>query len=226
MTGGGNNKTELWPKLESECPLPNFPLEVARAVGLWTAQGPMVCGGRGGENFEAFNKCWLLKEHEWMPWTNMRTARDYASALQINSSQALIIGGYENGNTLKTTEFISSSGSVQGNDFPVTIYGHCSFPINSTHAMVTAGIQDRKFSAKTWFVDLTTTAVTPGPTMKTGRYVHGCSLFQHGTKSFGIVSGGQGYPNNLDSTETINFDQESPIWTEGMQDKSKKFISP
>ena len=57
-----------------------------------------------------------------MPWTNMRTARKYASALQINPNQALIIGGYdENGNDLKTTELISSSGSEAGKDFPVTI---------------------------------------------------------------------------------------------------------
>ena len=158
----------------------------------------------------------------------MRVARSYASAIQINSNQALIIGGYgENDVHLSTTELISSSGPEAGKDFPVTIAAHCSFKINATHAMVTGGSQDGSdYSNNTWFVDLTTSRVTPGPVMKSGRYRHGCSIFQHGTKSFGIVSGGQGYPNNLDSTETINFDQESPIWTEGMQDKSKKFISP
>ena len=73
----------------------------------------------------------------------MGIARQYASALQVNPNQALIIGGYdENYNHLKTTELINSSGSEEGNKFPVTIAGHCSFPINSTHAMVTAGTQD------------------------------------------------------------------------------------
>merc|ERR1712062_429225 len=67
----------------------------------------------------------------------------------------------------------------------------------------------------TWYVDLTTTRVTPGPTMKTGRLDHGCSLFQHGTKSYGIISGGNDGSDWLDSTEIINFDQESPSWTEG-----------
>ena len=158
-----------------------------------------------------------------MSWTNMRTPRSYASALQINPNQTLIIGGEdENYNALKTTELISSSGSEEQNNFPVTIYGHCSFPFNATHGIVTGGIQDRDYySANTWYVDLTTTKVTPGPTMKTRRVWHGCSIFQNGTKSFGIVAGGSNWNGELDSTEMINLDQESPSWTEGMQNKSK-----
>ena len=216
MTGANNEKTELWPKPDSQCTLTDFPLDVHGAVGFWTAQGPTVCGGGGKE-------CFLYKEHKWMPWINMGTARHYASALQINPNQALIIGGVDvdNRNQLETTELISSSGSEEGINFPVKIAGHCSFPINSTHGIVTGGWQDGSISANTWYVDLTTTAVTPGPTMKTGRYVHGCSLFQHGTKSFGIVSGGYNGEQYLDSTEMIELDQDSPTWTEGMQDKFK-----
>ena len=156
-----------------------------------------------------------------MPWTNMGTARYYASALQIDPNQALIIGGEdEHRNDLKTTELISSSGSEEGKDFPVTIRSHCSFPFNASHAIVTGGWQDGSYSsANTWFVDLTTTRVTSGPTMKTRRDDHGCSKFQHGTKIYGIVAGG-GF-GDLHSTEMIDLDQESPTWTEGMQDKSK-----
>ena len=159
-----------------------------------------------------------------MSWTDMGTERWGASALQINPNQTLIIGGYdENGNDLKTTELISSSGSEEGNKFPVSIWRHCSFPFNATHGIVTGGWQDGSYSsANTWFVHLTSTKVTPGPTMKTRRVWHGCSIFQNGTKSFGIVAGGYNYNSGyLDSTEMIDFDQESPTWTEGMQDKSK-----
>ena len=157
-----------------------------------------------------------------MPWTNMGTARRWASALQINPNQALIIGGYdENGNRLRTTELISSSGSGEKSKFPVTISSHCSFPFNATHGIVTGGLQDGFSSTSTWYVDLTTTTVTPGPTMKTRRNNHGCSVFQHGTKSYGIISGGWDGSDRLDSTDIIDFDQESPSWTEGMQDKSK-----
>ena len=163
-----------------------------------------------------------------MPWTNMGTARRWASALQIDSNQALIIGGYdENWNNLKTTELISSSGSKEQNKFPVTIFGHCSFPFNATHAIVTGGLQDGSLfkSTNTWFVDLTTTRVTPGPTMKTGRYYHGCSIFQQGTKYFGIISGGINSAKvQLDSTEIIDLDHESPKWTKGMQEDKSKIV--
>ena len=214
-------ETELWPELESQCTLPNFPLPGGGAFGFWTAQGPTVCGKR----FDI--KCFFFKEHQWMPWTNMGTARYFASAIQINPNQALIIGGYEeNGNRdrLKTTELISSSGSEERNNFPVEISGHCSFKINATHGIVTGGYQHRLSyaSANTWFVDLTTTRVTPGPTMKTKRTAHGCSTLQLGTKSFGIVAGGYfGGLRFLESTEMIELDQETPKWTLGMPDKSK-----
>merc|ERR1711860_370211 len=214
-SGVNTKKTEVWPKPESQCTLPDFPLEVWGAVGFWTAQGPMVCGGRGyrsGGQIE--NRCFLYKNHQWMPSTNMRTQREDASAVQITFNQAIIIGGhdgYRNGNDLKTTEVITSTGSEEGKDFPVTIESHCSFKINSTHALVTGGLQDGPTSASTWFVDLTTTTFTAGPKMTSRRSSHGCATLQLGRKTFGVVAGG----NYLDSTEWIDLEEDSPTWTEG-----------
>ena len=230
VTGAGRSseKTQLWAKPDSQCTLADFPLPVTGAVGFWTAQGPTVCGGwRSG--IGSINKCFIYKHNQWMPWTNMRTARWLASALQINPNQALIIGGRdENGNQLKTTEVISSSGSEEGNQFPVDISFHCSFKINATHAMVTGGDQDKdtyrqysSYSDRTWFVDLTTTKVTPGPPMMTGRESHSCSIFQYGTKSYGIVAGGKNGHDDWDScssmTEMIDFNDFLPKWFAGIQ---------
>merc|ERR1712049_101459 len=157
VTGLGSSakKTEVWPKPESQCTLPDFPLGVRGAVAFWTTQGPMMCGGDGGEN-----KCFLYKNHQWMPSTNLRTPRETASAVQIDPNQALIIGGWDGNKSLKSTEVITSTGSEEGKDLPVRIYGHCSFKINSTHALVTGGYQDGFESASTWFVGLTKTTVT------------------------------------------------------------------
>jgi len=213
VTGEGysQRKTEVWPKPESQCTLPDFPLEVSNAVGFLTAQGPMVCGGSGG------NKCFLYtnKNHQWIPSTNMQTERNFASAVQIDPEEAIIIGGRDRYD-LKTTEvmFDGFTGSEEGKDFPVTIWYHCSFKINSTHALVTGGGQDGSTSASTWFVDLTKTRFTPGPKMTSARNSHGCSTLQLGRKTFGIVSGG--YHNGyLDSTEWIDLKEDSPTWTEG-----------
>ena len=56
---------------------------------------------------------------------------------------------------------------------------------------------------------------------------HGCTTFNLGTKTFGIVSGGlnNGKEVRLDSTEIIDLDQNHPTWTEGMQDKTKNSLS-
>ena len=215
---GGGTKTELWPKSESQCTLPDFSADLYAAMGFWTAQGPMVCGLIEGEN-----KCFLYKKHQWMPSTTMETTRFSASALQINPNQALIIGGRDgNGNELKSTELITPTGSKEGRDFPVTISAHCSFKINSTHTLVTGGDQDGSMSASTWFVDLTTTTVTPGPKLTTPRSDHGCATFHLEGRTFGIVSGGiNSNYKFLDSTEIIALKEDVPTWTEGMQDKSK-----
>ena len=157
-----------------------------------------------------------------MPFSNLKTPRKYASAIEVNSHQTLIIGGDdENWDDLKSTELITSSGSEVGKDFPVTIWRHCSFKINSTHGLVTGGRQDGSTSTSTWFVDLTKSIFTPGPTMKTKRKLHGCATLHLGSKTYGIVSGGYVGWKNLHSTEIIDLDQESPKWTEGIQDKSK-----
>ena len=210
-------KPEIWPRPKTQCALPDYPLRVVGAVGFMTALGPVVCDG----------ECLVYQQHQWMPFSNLIYDRRYASAIEVSSHQALIIGGIdENVNFLKTTERISSSGSEERNNFPVSINSHCSFKYNATHAMVTAGRQDgRSVSANTWYVDLNTTRVTPGPTMKTKREGHGCATFQYGTKSYGIVAGGYNYVR-LDSTEMIELGQESPTWTEGMQNKSKNSLSP
>ena len=214
---GTLNKTELWPGSKTQCDLPDFPIKIRGAVGFNTAKGPVICGELGE------NRCFLHTQNQWMPFPNMTTARGYASASEVNNDQTLIIGGYdETWNALKTTELISSSGSVKGKDFPTTIAYHCTIKINSAHALVTGGMQDWSWSASTRFVDLTTTTFTPGPKMKTTSFrgEHGCSTFKHGTKTVGIVAGGY-QMIKLDSSEIIDLDQEIPTWTEGMQDKSK-----
>ena len=224
VVGGG--KTEMWPRSKNQCNLQNFPMTVSGAVVFKTSQGPVICGGQKyvpnyGNKVE--NRCWIHKEDiQWIPNPPMKIKREHASAIEVNNDQTLIIGGIdEKGFNLKSTELYSSSGSETGKDFPLEIRYHCSFKINATHAMVTGGFQEWEVSGSTWFVDLTTTTFTPGPTMKTKRYRHGCATFQYGGKIFGIVSGGYTEGNGLlDSTEIIDF-EESPTWTEVMQDKSK-----
>ena len=211
---------ELWPGSKTQCDLPDFPQvpTLIGAVGFNTAQGPVICGG-----FEE-NRCFILKQHQWMHFLTMKTKRGFASATEVKNDQILIIGGYdENYDYSKSTEMISSSGAKKGKDFPVSIAEHCTFKINTTHALVTG-------SWNSWFVDLTTETFTPGPTMKTNRAGHGCAAFNLGRKTYGILVGGKDedwkFSNPsiwyLDSTEWIDLNEDSPIWTEGIHARQIK----
>ena len=229
-----SNTAEIWSQEKTQCSVPDFPLEVDGAVGFWTEEGPTVCGGGA---YSINNQCYFFnnRQRQWMPWTTLKEERRIgASAIQIDRNTALIIGGGSSGgnrNHHNSTEILSSSGSIEG-EFPVTIKGHCTFKINSTHGLITGGRQNEKYSTSTWYVDLTTTTFTPGPEMLMRRWYHGCATFQMGDKTYGIVSGGnrdpepgssipRSYGVQLDSTEIIELDQRSPTWTEGMQEKSK-----
>ena len=214
---GAGMKTELWPRSKTRCDFPDFPFNIWGAVGFNTAKGTVICGGHKE------NRCFIHKQNQWMPLTNMTTKRGFATATEVNNDQTLVIGGYDGNDVLKTTELISSSGTEKGKDFTEPIHSHCSFKINGTHALVTGGGHDKSdsASASTWFVDLSNTTFTPGPTMNRKRMLHGCATFRLGTKSFGIVAGGWAGG----STEIIELDEESPTWTEGMQEKSKNSLS-
>ena len=214
---GYTKKTEIWPKPKTQCALANFPHKVSGAVGFRTALGPTICGGLDKRREK---RCFVYKQHQWIPFPNLKTSRQYASAIEVNIHETLIIGGEdENRNDLKSTELITSFGSEAGKNFPLYIHSHCSFKINSTHGLVTGGNQDRSVTASTWYVELFTSTFTRGPKMKLKRMGHGCATFHHGSKTYGIASGGSLYPNHLKSTEFIDLDQDSPTWTEGKQEK-------
>ena len=117
---------------------------------------------------------------------------------------------------------ISSSGSEEGNKFPVTIADHCSFlPYQlkpcycdwwisrwvKIYLHLVCGLDYYKSHTRTNHENR----------KKLAWLFH----FPRWNQTYGIVSGGIDNSGLLDSTEMINLDQEIPTWTEGMQDKSK-----
>ena len=102
---------------------------------------------------------------------------------------------------------------------PVTLYRHCILKVNATFGLITGGLQDSttvsSISAATWYLDLQSSAITPGPRMLNRRTAHGCATFQLGSKTYGIVSGGFNNGREIDSTEFIEFNVENPSWIDG-----------
>ena len=207
-------KTELidLAKPNINCDLPDFPIQVFSALGFNNVNGPTICGGftpGGILTKECYN---LNSDLSWERLTKMTTTRARASVTQIDSDEVLIMGGFDEvlmkWTDLKSTEIVSFSRSEASEDLPFTIYAHCTLKINETTALLCGGIQDGKWGSKaTWFLDLFTFEISPGPKLQTGRYVHCCTTLHLGGKNYGIITGGALYDLDfkvLDTTEILD----------------------
>ena len=215
---------------EETCTLPDFPLGVRGAVGFRRHnEGPTVCGGLN--NSVATEKCFTLSSNHWtsaytaLEWTEsspMTTARQDASAINIDSTETLILGGYgKNGTHLKSSEVISANGARKGMDLPVSMVGHCSMKLSKSIVLIGGGFQDGSISSKMYYLNLKTMEFTPGPSMQTARTGHGCAALHLEDKTYGVISGGSNGTYAFDSTEMMDFDQINPTWTDGKQDNFK-----
>ena len=116
------------------------------------------------------------------------------------------------GDELADTEIINvpESKTEDGFELPVGMSGHCSVLINFKTVMVLGGNDGTK---STYFIDLETFQVTPGPEMQEARHSFGCAVFEHNQQSFVIAAGGW---QSKDSTEFFNLN--SKIWSRGKTD--------
>ena len=197
----------------------DVPIEVYGAVGFNTPLGPAFCGGKK----ENYNKqCFIFNsDNEWIPWVDMTTPRVFAAAIQANEHQTLLLGGFgQDGSDvpLKSSELIeleSSLGPMDSLKSQATMWRHCIIKINATFGLITGGVHNSHYCAATWYLDLQSFDISPGPRMQNSRVAHGCATFHLGSKTYGIVSGGFNNGREIDSTEFIEFNVENPSWIDG-----------
>ena len=113
------------------------------------------------------------------------------------------------------TEIINvpESKTEDGFELPFGIKWHCSVLIKSTTVMVLGGYGVGSTLKSTYFINLETLQVTPGPKMQQARDELGCTVFEHNQQSFVIASGGYTY---TDLTEFLNLDSKILRWSRGM----------
>ena len=202
------------------CDLPDFPTQVIAAVGFNNVNGPTICGGiklGGGTVKDCYN---LNSDHQWESLTNLTISRRGASVTQIESDEVLVIGGRHEARTdLNSTEIVGSSGSEASEDLPFTIRDHCTLKINATTALICGGRQDGQWgSDATWFMDLSTLKISPGPRLQTRRLYHSCATLNLGGKNYGIITGGAQFKPDfklLDSTEILDLQDNNAMWKPG-----------
>ena len=144
--------------------------------------------------------------------------RSGAASVALDQNTLWIVGGF-NGNRLSSTEFIklgqrSSRGVFEGPDLPFTIYDHSMIQYDDKSIYIIGGMQNGQFfSNKTWIVDPSNGfKIKEGPSLKNGRYSHGCAKMIVNGRTILVVAGGFGA---MDSVEILD-PQGNNVWTQGL----------
>ena len=200
----------------NSCSLPEeFPVGLMRAVGGFTKDGPLLCGGYNIDTDSESNACFILNNGKFSETdVSLQKGRDRATAVVLPNGKLWIQGGAQ----LKSSEIVSLQGSEYGMELAKPVNGHCSMLINSTTALITGGNNGgiHKVTAETYFVDIDNWISSKGPDMTRGRRSHGCAVFWYNNHTYALVAGGM----FASSTEILDLDSPILEWTKGKLPKS------
>jgi len=197
---------------------PNFPAKLSHAIGgLGFKENPIICGGR--QNSISSNKCYSLKNNEWVSSSSMNSVRVLAVEAKMQDGKLLVTGGQDDsGSDLKSAEMLTEEGWESNiPSLPVTIAAHCMVTVNSTTVMAIGGVENSQdWSGNTFYFSFGEESWTEGPEMKNKRAEHGCGKIRRNKESQEmniIVAGGWDGSSRLSSVEIM--DEDSNEWQTG-----------
>ena len=206
----------------------NFPVEVqySSAAGFKDT-GIVQCGGRNSNHCSsATEKCYYLAQdatfHE--ATYSLQTKRYLASSVALPNGTFVVTGGIDqNNNRLKTIEIIDTVNgdvSVPQQTLPEPISRHCSILVNESVVFIIGGYSG-SYSNKTFFLDLQTLKITPGPEMRIARSAFGCATMT----SKVIVAGGWSV-SRTETSEILDLKSNNPSWQPGKLNIIESLLNP
>ena len=219
---------DLQNPLKSCSLLEEFPKRLTSAVGGFTKDGPLLCGGYNSDTYSMSKDCFIMNNNTkfFEASVSLQTEREKASAIVLPNGTLWIQGGSNEGSKkapvrLRSSETMSLQESEYGMELEEPNKNHCSVLINSTTAFVTGGYNGPGTSSSvTYFVDINNSKSSKGPYMKEARRQHGCALFRHNNHNYVIVAGGISLQTKTSSTEILNLDSQLLEWTKGKSPNS------
>ena len=208
LTIKGGNQCNNWP---------DIPWSSHISTASLLGNTPMMCGLYG---------CYSLDRNKPPVLMHLPPNRDSAASIVLNGTTLWITGGYiEILNKLASTEFVTTTGTLEGPDMPIDLIKHVIVAINSTCSMVIGGWSDEYrihwtqdgWMSFTFYYDHRKDTWINGPGLIKERDRHAAGFVTDGytNEKYLIVTGG----NNagfLDSTEML---QEN-VWTQGKINKN------
>ena len=188
----------------------NWPINEKGAAGGLIGSTVIICGGYDYE-------CYSLTSEKTTLVTHMSIRRIGAASIVINDNTLWITGGQGNvgGNYeyLKSTDYVTVTGTLPGPDLPMSNYLHAIVAINSTCSMVIGGYKNGVQYPLTFFYDHIEGEWTAGPSLMQARGWHAAGIVTDEVtdENFVAVTGGYGFGYDLDSTEIM----QDGEWVQG-----------
>ena len=210
----------------------NYPTGLQNAMGGLLNNQLVICGGlRSIGTASVTNQCQRLgNSGQWSLFGGgLKVWRIGASSttVTIQGEDFLWITGGIDGSLLgpgqiqdgrlKSTELVSSSGSVtSGTNLPEVRLNHCMIVINN-HVMVIGGYQDWRvtsdFGRSVVIFDSEDFSHENGPALIKKRHSHACSTMvspAHGGRMVAVVAGG--YEDGSDTAEILDYTMSRSTW--------------
>ena len=207
----------------TQCPsIQNFPTTLEKAMSGVLNDHLIICGGSTTKRWkDSTNKCHKLEKNgEWSTLQQGLKEDKYdgaAAAVFINGEEHLwITGGRDaDGKPLKTTEILSSTGSISvGNDLPDKgRNAHCML-VFGNQVLVIGGFTGAGQSNSTLIFDTRDGfSHKVGPSMNDERVNHACSTMvspAHQGRTVAVVAGS--FYGGQDSAEILDFTLPGSSW--------------
>ena len=169
----GSRKTEVFNLAGQDIclNLEDFPISLFGAVGAHINGTPVVCGGYDGS--KSLNKCYHFINGNWAVTTTMRERRWGATSIVYNNRMH-IMGGWNDGGRLASTEILDGNGSEEGPDLPIAIFYHAITKVNQSTSIISGGSTSAaSYSDRTWYYNHETQSFVEGPQLIHPRNRHG-----------------------------------------------------
>ena len=193
--GGSQNYVgAIDPKSTASCSsLPSYPLSITYSVGGILNNAPLFCGGYVSSTDTVHSECYIHENNSntWRLHANLKTKRYFSRIAPMNGGLWLI-GGYNNGQRLSSTELVYPNGTVlYGPILPAPRSNHCVVTLHNGLIMIIGGWPDHK-SVITF--DPVNNLFNTGPSTNYDRKRSACTLFyspMHNNRPVVLIAGGQ-----------------------------------
>merc|ERR1719341_548246 len=173
--------------------------------------GAVVCGGRGNEEIDYLNSCNRFHGGHWVPYPALTVSRGFAAATWTPAGW-WVTGGRNLDGDLASSEILTELGWIKGPPLPAAMDGHCAVHLDDGRSLLAGGYSNGNIDSA-YIYDWSTMEWSQVDSLLQGREFLACAVLDSGKV---LAAGGYDGAQTLSSTE--EFDPDTGLWKEGLQE--------